>query len=91
MTGREYAELLREAAGFFELHADMPVPDDVYSSMAVLYETTDEDARRVAAIVKRESFTPQGSSTGGLVIWERPCGRGTLCFILPSGEASNPN
>jgi hypothetical protein len=90
MSGREYAELLREAAGFFELHPDMPVTD-VYSSLAVLYEDLGEDAREVATIAQREGFTPQPNPTGGLVIWERRCGHGTLCFLLPSGESSKAN
>ena len=90
MTGVEYAELLRDAAGFFELHPDMPVPD-VYSSFAVLYEGLDEDAREVATIAQREGFTVQGNSANGLVIWKRQCRHGTLCFLLPSGEASDAN
>ena len=84
MTGSEYAALLREAASFFESHPSLPVPD-VYNSLAVLYENPNEDAQKASEVVKKEGFTPQ-SSTDGLVIWERKCGRGTLCFILPAGE-----
>jgi hypothetical protein len=90
MTGREYAALLREAADFFEAHPDLPVPD-TYRSLAVLYEISDENAAKAVDIVKNEGFTPQGSSVGGLVIWERQCGTGTLCFLVPSGEASKAN
>jgi len=90
MTGREYADLLREAATFFESHPDLPVPE-AYRSLAVLYEKPDENAAKVLEIVKKEGFSPQGNATGGLVMWERQCGRGTLCFIVPSGEASKAN
>jgi len=90
MTGREYSELLHEASEFFEAHSDMPVPE-TYRSLAVLYELSDQNAAKAIDIAKREGFTPQGSSTSGLVIWERRCGRGTLCFIVPSGETSKAN
>jgi len=90
MTGREYAELLSEAAAFFQSHPDLPVPE-TYRSLAVLYENSDKNAAKALDIVKNEGFTPQRNSTGGLVIWERRCGRGTLCFIVPSGEASEAN
>jgi hypothetical protein len=90
MTGREYAALLHKAATFFEFRPDLPVPE-TYRSLAVLYEKPDENTAKVLEIAKTGGFSPQGSSTGGLVMWERQCGRGTLCFILPSGEASKAN
>jgi len=60
MTGREYAELLHEAAEFFEAHSDMPVPETC-RSLAVLYELSDQNAAKAIDIAKREGFTPQGS------------------------------
>ena len=51
MTGREYAELLREATAFFESHPDLPVPE-TYRTLAVLYENPDENAAKTLDVVK---------------------------------------
>jgi hypothetical protein len=90
MTGREYGALLHEAAAFFDSHPDLPVPD-VHGSVAVLYELRDENARKLLKLVQKEGFTPQVSSMPDMVLWERRCGRGSLCFILPRGDTGEVN
>jgi len=82
MNGREYADVLREAAGFFDKYPDFPVPE-TYRSVALLYEYPGVASDFVLQVVHSEGFIPDISKTGGAVIWQKNVGPAILCFVLP--------
>ena len=82
MTGRKYADLLREAAAFFESPPDLPV-SETYCSLAVLYEKPDEHAAQVLEIAKKEGFSPPENATGGLVMWNANADAGLYAPLCP--------
>ena len=88
MLGREYADVLRQAASFFESHPQFPVPD-TYRTVALLYEYPGRDADFVLQVAQREGFMPDITKTGGTVIWLKDIGAATLGFVLPSETRVN--
>lgn len=74
MTGREYAEVLREAAEFFDAHPYLPIPEGAPSLMLYYVRPNPAEIRWLTAIVADEGFRVESSSSRlGISAWnQRP-------------------
>ena len=82
MTGREYAEVLREAAEFFDAHPYLPIPEGAPSLMLYYVRPSPAEIRGLTAIVADEGFRVESSSSG-LDFWVKKLTRATLVLAMP--------
>jgi len=82
MVGREYAAVLREAAGFFDAHPYLPIPEGAPSLMLFYVHPSPAEIRWLTAIVADEGFKVESSSSG-LDFWVKKLTTATLVLAIP--------